>query len=400
MNTKIQIQNCPCCDFNKFQPLFHFLEIPQSGIFLENDSLSKITKYDLLFELCLICGILRQITVTKPKNYIDVNRSTALQFPKYIDQLIESIKDSNIKFDDFIVEIGSNDGLFIEALKNHGFKNILGIEPSKELYNVSTKKGLSILNNFFSETLASQILNNYGAPKLVICRHTLEHVPDPRSFVSSIRKSFGDKDGILLLEVPDGSAIPEFLNIYELWDEHLFYFFPNNLTRLLELSGFKVNKLEQVPHLDTRNIISWSSISQNILNPFDITESDVRCVNQWKNLKIRWDNLVNNLIIKVKKIPRPIFVIGASHSQTNFINFSGLYNFVDFLIDDDSFKSGKFAALKKNPKKIISTKEFEAINTEGSIIKTGFGYKKWTARLCIHAQKNNMEILDPKNLIS
>jgi len=400
MNAKVISQNCPCCDSNEFQSLLDFPGIPQSGIYIENEYLPEIPTSDLGFELCLKCGLVRQLQDTKPKNYVDINRSTSLQFPKYVNQLIDAINKSNIKHEDFIVEIGSNDGLFIEALKKQGFNNILGVEPSKELYNISIKKGLSILNDFFSENLAINILETYGPPKLVICRHTLEHVSDPRTFVSSIRKSFGNENGVLLLEVPDGSAIPDLLNIYELWDEHLFYFCPSNLIRLLEFSGFKVNEIAQKPHLDTRNIISWSTTSHNLSITKKFTEQDERCVKQWKNLKSRWNNLVIKLTAEVKKLIRPIFVIGASHSQTNFIHFSGLDIYIDYLIDDDASKIGKFAVLKKNPKRIISSADFKKSNKNGSLIKTGFGYVNWTSKLCLHAQKNNMDILDPKKLIS
>jgi hypothetical protein len=44
-----------------------------------------------------------------------------------------------------IIDVGSNDGIALIALRRIGFKKILGIEPAKNLCVLSKKKGLKVI---------------------------------------------------------------------------------------------------------------------------------------------------------------------------------------------------------------------------------------------------------------
>ena len=97
--------------------------------------------------------------------------------------------------------------------------------------------------------------------------------------------------------------------------------------------------------------------------------------------------------------PRPIFFVGASHSQSNLINFVGVGAIVDFLIDDDPAKIGRFAPIKGGGPVTINTMAFEKHATSGTVVLSGFGYPKWTDRIRAHADKFCLEIVDPRSFI-
>jgi len=390
--------NCPCCGANNFTEIFDFKGIPQTGIFNTEPS-DLINTNDLIFEICLDCALVRQSNLQLKKNYLTVDRSTALQFPKNVSDLIGQIKKFNIQASDLIIEIGSNDGLFLDCLKKASFQNLIGIEPSEELSNHAREKGHDVLTSYFDSQLVPKILNKYGIPKLIICRHTLEHIADPRSFIKAIHECFKNTDGVLLLEVPDGSAIPDLFNIYELWDEHLFYFSKHNLSYLLESCGFNIQEVMVSPHLETRNIITFSKANINHSSEMNRDPLDHKYVKKWVNLPLRWDAFVERLIEEIKKMPHPICAIGGSHSQTNFLNYSKLHSYIDYLIDDDAFKIGKYAPLIKRDTKIISSNFFRSDIKSGTIIKIGFGYASWTNSLCNHANEIHLNILDPREHI-
>ena len=48
------------------------------------------------------------------------------------------------------MEIGSNDGIFLQNFKHY---NHLGIEPSTNVYKISKSKKLNVINSFFTEQL-------------------------------------------------------------------------------------------------------------------------------------------------------------------------------------------------------------------------------------------------------
>ena len=49
----------------------------------------------------------------------------------------------------YIIDIGSNDGIALKPFKEQKFKNILGIEPAKNLANLANKSNIKTINSFF-----------------------------------------------------------------------------------------------------------------------------------------------------------------------------------------------------------------------------------------------------------
>lgn len=391
-------RSCPCCGSSDFRPLLAFKEVPLSGVFRKTLS-EPLPTFDLEFELCGQCGLVRQVAGSGTRDYVEVTRSTALQFPRYVHDLIEKLRRCGVGADDLVLEIGANDGLFLNALRDAGFTCIMGIEPSQELANTARARGHKVICDYFSPDLVPKLLQEYGAAKAVICRHTLEHVPEPALFVQAMKQCLAEKNSLALIEVPDGSAIPELMNVYEFWDEHLYYFSPNNLARLLNQAGLQVIEATVQPHLETRNLLAWCKLADNVADANNGSE-DERCVARWQRLVPRWGQFLSGFINAVQLAPRPIYAIGASHSQTNLINYADIGSWVDFFIDDDPAKRGLIPPAAETQSAILSTSQFESSAQGGSIIKTGFGYEKWTERLCSHATRHGMTILDLKNFIA
>jgi len=71
----------------------------------------------------------------------------------------------------------------------------------------------------------------------ILCRHVLEHVPDPRGTLEALRKVLrvgGTLSLVLPCESPD--TMPDEKDI----DHHLFCWNPRTISNLLQVSGFKV----------------------------------------------------------------------------------------------------------------------------------------------------------------
>jgi hypothetical protein len=393
MNTSI----CFCCGQAFVHTLLSFFGVPLTGQFRgsKNQALQHV---ELGFEICASCGLVRQKPESGLCEYVDVTRSTSLQFPAYVHAVIGKLKESGVVQDDLVLEIGANDGMFMTALRDAGFNNLVGVEPSQELAALASGRGHVVVCDYFGSDLVPKLLEKFGPARAVICRHTLEHVPQPDAFLDALAQCLDGDQALALVEVPDGSAIPELLNAYEFWDEHLFCFSQNNLVRFLQRAGLKVLETTLQPHLETRNLLAWCKKSSTPqVDPFG--PADAACVALWQSLPARWDVFKVKFAQALSQAPGPVYAIGASHSQTNLVNYAGVGNLVDFFIDDDTAKVGLFPPVRETRNPILSSLQFEVSAHGGTLLKTGFGYEKWTQKLCDIAQARGMTVLDPKNYI-
>lgn len=385
---------CPCCGSNDFFEVASFPDVPVSGYFRESPDQS-LTLISLAFEACTGCGLLRNRQFASPPSYEEKPRSTDRQFPAYHDALL-SIIGTSVTAGDLIVEIGSNDGTFLDLLRRTGFDNTYGVEPSSALAEMSRARGLKTESGYFCSDAVGGLLKRHGPVKMAICRHTLEHVPDPVSFVRALHDLLIPGGACALVEVPESTVIAERMNFVELWDEHLYYFTARTLRRLFERNGFEVRSEAVYPHLDTHNLVMLVAPAAGSV------ESYPRAVHVneawlWQDFAHRFLATSARLLAVIKDAPHPVYLIGASHPQCNFVNFLGIEDFVDAMIDDDPSKKRKLPAIRSRRVRVVSSADFATGTNGGTLLLTGFGYPAWTARLVEIAASQDMRVLDPAN---
>ena len=159
-------------------------------------------------------------------------------FKKYL--LNQDIKSKKV------LEIGCGNGFFLEELKNNGIKNVYGIEPGSE----SVKKAnVEIRNN-----IKVDILRNGLFPKesfdIILCFHTLDHIPDPNKFLE-ITYSLLKRNGKIFFIVhnTNGLSVKLLKEKSPIFDiEHIYLFNSKNLKQI-----FEQNKFNDSLVLDVKN---------------------------------------------------------------------------------------------------------------------------------------------------
>lgn len=350
---------------------------------------------DLRFDACLDCGLLRRRDFSCPPDYTDRPRSTEKQLPTYRDDLLAAIA-SLAAHGDLIADIGSNDGTFLRLLREAGYLNTYGVEPALALAEFSRSSGLRVQSGYFGPDIVNKLIAAYGNVRLATCRHTLEHVPFPGSFVAAIRELLTPGYGKALIEVPDSAVITDWFNFVELWDEHLHYFTGPTLDLLLRRHGLAVDRMNTFRHLDTRNLLVQVSVS-DITAPSTHSQPDLDGVTKWRDFSRKFRRFAGRFREKAGGFPRPVYLIGASHPQCNFVNYLGIGDFVDFMIDDDPGKSGKYPPISGPGARIMTTQQFLESGDGGTVILTGFGYPGWTKKVVERAASKAMTIVDPKS---
>ena len=97
---------------------------------------------------------------------------------------------------DFVVEIGSNDGVLLAPLKNLGMRT-LGVDPAKNVAEVASKRGIETMVDYFGERIAKKIVKEGGKADAIFANNVLAHIDNMEDIFKGI-KSLLKKNGILI----------------------------------------------------------------------------------------------------------------------------------------------------------------------------------------------------------
>jgi len=208
--------------------------------------LRKKSTIDLLISYCKKCTFIFQSSAYTEEYDLQIQKlysqyfiSNNYNFPNRNVQHIAALRfldtciENEITYN--VLEIGSNRGDFLFLLKEkYQNINILGCEPTKfSNLNVPT------INAFYNKDLFNTKFD------LIILRHTLEHIKNPRIFLAELEKSLTPK-GVIFIEVP------HILNslkksIEDFTPDHVNYFTPQTLSNLF--SSYSCLKYDEPSYL-------------------------------------------------------------------------------------------------------------------------------------------------------
>lgn len=145
-----------------------------------------------------------------------------------------------------LVEIGSNDGLFLKHLATAGWDQITGIDPAINLSPAASARGVRTINSLFDEQAAKDALRILGTIDSIVARHVFAHIDDWREFIRCIG-IMSNTHTTVYLECPyclDMMNHGEWDTIYH---EHLSYVTIRSIEALLADTQFHLHKVTPFP---------------------------------------------------------------------------------------------------------------------------------------------------------
>ena len=97
----------------------------------------------------------------------------------------------------YIIDIGSNDGIALKPFKDLGFKNLLGIEPAKNLSKLANKNHIKTFNGFLNRKNLKKIKK--GAD-LILASNVFAHSDSLKEMAECMKKLL-NKNGTIIIEV-------------------------------------------------------------------------------------------------------------------------------------------------------------------------------------------------------
>jgi methylation protein EvaC len=250
---------------------------------------------------------------------------------------------------DSILEIGSNDGIF---LKN--FNNILriGVEPCKNLALITNEMGIKTYPNFWDINLAKKIINKYNTFEFIYSANTISHIHNLKETISAVEISLSE-DGIFVIEDPSLLEVLKKISYDQFYDEHAYVFSVLGISNLLletELEIFDVQKIsthggsQRIFIKKKKNKINISRAVNNAIK----SELDfgMNKYETYKNFAKKVESSKKNLIKifdNLKKKKKKIIGYGATYKSATVLNYCEINTkYIDYFIDTTETKQGKY----------------------------------------------------------
>ena len=242
------INKCQICNSNKLNLILDLGHQPLCDTLLTKEMLNQPeTTYPLRMFWCEECS-LAQLDYCVDGNVVfhpDYPYRTGVtkELVEYLNSMSNSlISKYNLKHNDLIVDLGSNDGTLLAGFKEHGMK-VLGVEPTN-ISKIANQSGIETTQKFFGVDVANEIKTKSGQASMIIATNMFAHMASIGEVMSGIEALLKD-DGVFvfenhyLLDVIQGG---QFDTIYH---EHLRTYSLKSLIKLFSYYDFTITDVER-----------------------------------------------------------------------------------------------------------------------------------------------------------
>ena len=346
--------------------------MPVANAFLTKEQLEKIKsgeekefKYEMSVGFCENCKMVQMINIVPYERYIVPDErgktnyaffsSTSKAMEEHFAGIAEEIEKKFLELNSKILEIGSNDGIFLKAFKNN---KVLGIEPSQNVAEIAQMQGVETITEFFSERLANRIVANMGKFKAIFSANVILNIADLHDLLAGIN-SLLENDGVFIFEDPYIVDILEKKSYDQIYDEHIWYFSLTSLKNLFEMHNLDLFDAErQEVHGGSMKIYACKRgerAKTDRLNAYltDEKRKEIDRINPYIEFAKRAEESkteLANLLKELKLQGKKIVGYAAASKGTIVLNYCDTgKETLDYISDSTPFKQGLFSPGKHIP---------------------------------------------------
>jgi SAM-dependent methyltransferase len=230
---------CPVCTFPDATSFFSATDVPVTcaSIFSNRADALAVPKGDVHLAVCHRCGFVSNpafdVTLGEAGARYESSQAASAHFTAFARSLAGDWVNRYGLSGKTVLEVGCGSGAFLTPLLECGVASAIGIDPLA-LAIESTHSVRAIADTFDERylTLTADAL---------VCRHTLEHIPDVRGFLRLLQTwARLDPRRVVLFELPDAQRVLVERAFWDIYYEHCNYFTEESLRLAFELAGFEV----------------------------------------------------------------------------------------------------------------------------------------------------------------
>ena len=349
---------CRSCDNTRLKRVVSLGYQPLANT-LTNKKEDNSDLYPLELNYCNKCHNCQLSIAVDPKkmfsNYLYTS-STSKVFRNHFEEAAKKYsKDFKLnKKKSYIIDIGSNDGVALKPFLNLGFKNILGIEPAKNLAKIANKSKIKTFNGFLEKKNIKKIKKNAD---LILASNVFAHSDKLKEMAECMLNLLSEK-GTIVIEVQYLMNTLKDLTFDNIYHEHYNYWSLTSLVYFFNQLNAKIYRSEKINthggsirifiKKDKKTKIE-SSVKKMLKEEEAFGIKDFKTYQKFgeKIYKIKENVLFN--IKKLKKDNSKIIGYGAPAKATTALNFFGISKEIDFIVEDNKLKHNKFIPGVKIP---------------------------------------------------
>lgn len=369
---------CPCCGANTPpQPFYRVSKIPiQSCVLLDSPEEARgYERRDLELAHCTRCGfIFNHIFDSEIVEYAAVTEESqhySGTFSGFAKKLAREIATTYPLGGKHVLEIGCGKGDFLIELCSLADCTGLGIDPGfrhERLEKTEFAAGYDTQRIKFISDYFGPAYRHFKAD-LVMCRHTLEHIPDVLRFVMDIRNNIGDAPNVgVFFETPDAERVLSEGAFWDIYYEHCSYFTCDTHSELFKRAGFVIDDV-RLDYGD-QYIIQFAHPA---------AQDDARRGQRYEGVR-RTQQLVEDFPDKVAMVQdkwrsfirekaaagKTIVTWGGGSKSVAFLTTLGLDDVIRSVVDINPFKQGKY--LPGTGHKVISPNALADVDPDVVIV--------------------------------
>jgi SAM-dependent methyltransferase len=305
------------------------------------DAARNAVRGHLRIVACLTCGFVFNasfdLSLMSYGESYENDQTHSPAFSAHVDQLAKRLLNEDRVYNSRVVEVGCGNGKFLKALVQASTSGNVGwgFDPSYRGPDSDLDGRLQFIRSFYSAEHASL------SPDVVVCRHVIEHVPDPMTLLSHIAAA--SSGARVFLETPDVAWILRNNVIWDFFYEHCAYFSRRSVEAAFQRTGFVDASISTVfggQYLWVEATSRSRSAQDWRANPGDIATLVKDYVSNESVVRTRWNSTINTL-----SKAGTIAIWGAGAKGVTFASlFDPDASLFSAVVDLNPVKQGRFLA--------------------------------------------------------
>ena len=368
--------------------IMSFGKMPLANKFLEKKNFQNEKFYEMSVGFDENLSLFQLIESPDPGEMFDENyaffsgtsKYMITHFENFSRQIKKHLK--NISEVKKVIEIGCNDGIMLQNFIDKSEYDHLGIEPSKNVFDVAKNKKLNVINEFFTNDLSLNLTKYKKKTDLIYAANVICHIPDLIDLFKGIDNLL-NKKGVFIFEEPYLGDVIRLTSYDQIYDEHVYLFSLFAVDKIAKLFDLEIIDAQpQVTHGGSMRYVlgrkAEHTISGNVKKLFlnelelglDKFETYLKFKDNCESSKKRLIQILKSLKDRGKKVSG----YAATSKSTTILNYCKIgKDLIQCIYDTTPLKINKFSPGMHIP--IKHHKNFAFEKPDASLL-FGWNHKK------------------------